>query len=108
MSVNATTMRAGAVSRARAVTGSVKTTRGATAIARVNADKTTAAVTSAVTSAVTLTTATAVHASEIAQTAAGAGLAIGGAIAIAGAGAALVLTDPSKRREDMMLSLIHI
>ena len=102
MSVHATAMRTGAVSRARAVTGSVKTTRGATAIARVAADKTTAAVTSAVTSAVTLTTATAVNASEIAQTAAGAGLAIGGAIAIAGAGAALVLTDPSKRREDMM------
>ena len=50
-------MRNEARVRARAVTGSVKTTRGATAIARVNADKTTAAVTSAVTSAVTLTTA---------------------------------------------------
>ncbi len=102
MSVHATAMRTGAVSRARAVTGSVKTTRGATAIARVAADKTTTVVTSVVTSAVTLTTATAVNASEIAQTAAGAGLAIGGAIAIAGAGAALALTDPSKRREDMM------
>lgn len=103
MPVNTTAMRTATVSRARAVTASAKTTRGATAIARVaNADKKAVMATSAVTSAVTLATTLAANASEIAQTAEGAGLAIGGALAIAGAGAALVLTDPSKRRESMM------
>jgi len=103
MPVNTTAMRTATVSRARTVTASAKTTRGATAIARVaKADKKAVMATSAVTSAVTLATTLAANASEIAQTAEGAGLAIGGALAIAGAGAALVLTDPSKRRESMM------
>ena len=42
------------------------------------------------------------NASEISQVADGAGFAVGGAVVLAGAGAALVLTDPSKRRESMM------
>ena len=61
-----------------------------------------AAVSTATTAIATLASAHAAHANEVAEVAAGAGFAIGGAVVLAGAGAALVLTDPSKRRETMM------